>query len=88
MTRKDWLQLSEEDQGRLQKVGSEIATHLLDADIRKTMNGVGGCKEYDLSDHPEEFHELIEDYVEGRILSATAIFLAMSAAVEKLTQEV
>lgn len=63
------------------KAGSDIASVLLDASIAKCMNGLGGSKTW------EEFVEgdvrnqdIVIDYLEDRIESVTAIYLAMERA--------
>jgi hypothetical protein len=61
----------------MKQAGNEIAEHLVDANIRKNMGGLGGCPEFDINDFPSAYHDLIEAYLAQEIDSVTAIYIAM-----------
>ena len=62
----------------MKTAGNEIAMHLIDASIRHTCGGLGGCKSFDINDFPSAYHDLIQAYVANEIDSVTAIYVAMS----------
>lgn len=66
------------------EVGNRIASDLYDAAISKSMGAMGGhvikpISEYDNSD-------LIQEYVDDKICSVEAIYIAMKRAEEKILQ--
>ena len=69
------------------KAGNDIAGHLGNASIRKNMSGFGGCKLFVLEDYPKEFQYLIKAYVDGKIDSVIAIYLAMEDAKAEETSD-
>jgi hypothetical protein len=64
----------------MRSAGEEVASCLMNATIAKSMGGLGGCRRYDIDDYPEEFREIITAYVEQKIVSVEAIYLAMEKA--------
>jgi len=64
--------------------GEGLTDALMDASIRKTMGGIGGCKEFDFSDFKPEFHPYIERYINGSLDSVALIYAAMKTKELKL----
>lgn len=67
----------------MRNAGSEIASNIINATVAKNMNGLGGsCTWGDWLDKYGDVPnlDLILDYVETRIDSVTAIYLAMERA--------
>jgi len=63
----------------MKEAGSQIALDLVDANIAKSMGGLGGSKtweEFEAS-HSGKNMDLIKQYVNGEIDSVTAIYTAM-----------
>jgi hypothetical protein len=60
--------------------GIEIANALVSASCRKSMGGLGDCKEFNLSDYPMEYQDIIAQYLDEKIDSVTAIYIAMHNA--------
>ena len=61
--------------------GEKIASTLMDAQISKCMNGLGGSKTWEeWIDEDIENKDLIVAYLEEKIVSVEAIFLAMQRA--------
>ena len=54
------------------KAGEDIASHLFDASIQSKMKGG-----FVADDFPEDEREIIQSYLQGDILSVTAIFMRM-----------
>ena len=57
--------------------GELIASLLVNAQVSKGMGGLGGCKEFDLSDYPARFHKLVVAYLNHEISSVTVFYIAM-----------
>jgi hypothetical protein len=64
----------------VREAGSAIAAQLFDASVQATLGGMGGCKQFDITNFPEENHELILAYVKHEITSVEAIYLCMDRA--------
>lgn len=60
------------------EAGNKVASELYDANIRKSMAGLGGCKEFDINDF--EYKEIVTLYLNEEIDSVTGIYLAMIGA--------
>ena len=58
-------------------LGEELIEALMDASIHKAMGGMGGCKEFDLSDFKPEFHPYITRYINGSLDSVALTYAAM-----------
>lgn len=65
------------------KFVQKLASQLLDAKVRSSMSGLGGCKEFNLEDFDEEFHQLILKYIGDEICSVEAMLLAAEIFDEK-----
>jgi hypothetical protein len=57
--------------------GLSISSNLYDAQIQKSMGGLGGCKHFDINNFPQEEQPYILMYIKGDIDSVTAIYLYM-----------
>lgn len=67
---------------QMKKAGS-IASNLYDASISKAMGGLGGCKTLDeWMDEEVPNRDIILLYLEEKIDSVTAIYMAMERAKE------
>jgi len=62
------------------EAGRKIANNLISANCQKSMSGLGGVKDFDLMDYPEEHRDVITQYLNGDIDSVTAIYIAMQNA--------
>lgn len=63
------------------KAGSDIASVLMDASIAKCMNGLGGSTTWnEFVSRETTNRDIVIDYLEDRIESVTAIYLAMERA--------
>ena len=58
------------------QAGSDIAGFMMDAQIQKSLGGIGGCKQYSLTNFPEEYQPLIQEHLDGEP-SVKGIFMAM-----------
>lgn len=65
------------------KAGSDMASLLCDASLQKSLGGLGGCKEFNLNDYPEEWRDSIQKYVDNKITSVEAIYKAMAREKQK-----
>lgn len=65
------------------KFVQRLASQLVDAKVRSSMAGLGGCKEFDLEDFDEEFHQFILKYITDEICSVEAMLLAAELFDEK-----
>ena len=61
----------------VKEFGERVANALYNADIRKAMNGIGGCNTYDLIDFDEDTHLYIEAYLRGNRDSVAIMYAAM-----------
>ena len=61
----------------IQLFGVRVSNALFDADIRKTMNGLGGCKPYKLEDFDKDLHPYIKAYLDGNTQSIAITYAAM-----------
>lgn len=59
------------------KEGSDLMSALFDASIQNTMNGLGGCKIFDINSFPVRWHNLITAYLNNDICAVTACYVAM-----------
>ena len=59
---------------------------LMDASIRKAVGGMGGCKEFDLSDFKPEFHPYITRYINGSLDSLAITYSVMRTKELELEQ--
>ena len=59
------------------KAGNDIASLLIDASIQKQMGGLGGGRAYSISNFPTKFQDIIQAFIDDKIDSVTAIYLAM-----------
>jgi hypothetical protein len=50
---------------------------MFDADIQKSLGGLGGCKHFDITTFPIEFHPYILEYLKGNNDSVAIVFAAM-----------
>jgi hypothetical protein len=57
--------------------GQAVASALFDADVRKAMDGLGGCKEFNYDDFDKELHPFIEAYLLGNNDSVAIMYAAM-----------
>ncbi len=69
--------LSNYPQPEVRVFGERVASALMDANIRNSMNGLGGCKAFDMSDFDEDTHPYIQAYLEGNHDSLAVIYAAM-----------
>ncbi len=69
--------LSNYPQPEVRVFGERVASALMDANIRNSMSGLGGCKAFDLSDFDEDTHPYIQAYLEGHHDSVAVIYAAM-----------
>jgi hypothetical protein len=69
----------------MSKAGSQMASDLMDASIRKSLggDGLGGCKAYKVKDFRKSNRKIIEKYLRGKIQSVDGIYLAMRKASKK-----
>lgn len=67
---------------QMMKAGEDMADLLTDATCEKAFGGdsLGGCRAFDVSNYPEEYRELILEYIEGEPSSVKAIYSAMEMA--------
>lgn len=63
--------------------GVRVSEALLDCCIRKTMEGLGGCKPYTLEDFDEDLRPYIEAYIVGNNDSSIAVTYAAMRTKEK-----
>ena len=56
------------------EAGNKIATELVNAELLKSTNGIGEFK----NSYRGEYSDIINQYLEGKIDSVTAIYIAMS----------
>jgi len=56
--------------------GVRVSDALFDADIRKTMEGLGGCKPHRLEDFDEDLRPYIEAYIVGNNTHSIALTYA------------
>ena len=56
--------------------GVRVSDALFDADIRKTMEGLGGCKSYKLEDFDQDLQPYIEAYLIGNNTHSVALTYA------------
>jgi hypothetical protein len=61
----------------LVKAGQNFMSNLMDANIRNCLAGLGGCKEYNKEDFPEDQLPYIEAYNNQEICSVEACYLYM-----------
>lgn len=61
----------------VKRFGERVASALANAHCQSSMKGLGGCKQYDLSDFEPELHPYINAYLEGRHDSAAIMYAAM-----------
>lgn len=54
---------------------SDLCSALMDAAIQSSMGGIGGCKQFDLSDFPEWQHKYILGYLEYECRDSMRIML-------------
>lgn len=62
---------------KVKKFGERVASALMDASIRRSMHGLGGCKLYDPSDFEPDMLPYIEAFLEGNHDSAAIMYAAM-----------
>lgn len=63
------------------KAGNDIASVLIDASVANSMNGLGGSTTWDeFVSRQTHNRDIVIDYLENRIESVTAIYLAMERA--------
>lgn len=68
---------------QMKKAGKNLASNLYDASISKAMGGLGGCKTLDeWLDEEVPNRDIILLYLEEKIDSVTAIYMAMERAKE------
>ena len=60
----------------MRDAGDQIASDLMDANLRSSMNGLGGSKNFDVSDFPNNT-DLIVKYLDGELTSIEAIYISM-----------
>ena len=74
----DWLiEAVERKQGvtkDMAEAGNKIASELVNAELLKSTNGIGEFK----NSYRGEYSDIINQYLEGKIDSVTAIYIAMS----------
>lgn len=64
------------------QAGRDIAAQLCSANAQFYMGGLGGCKEFNLTEYPEQNHDLILAYLHSEIHSVEAIYIAMNRAMQ------
>jgi hypothetical protein len=57
--------------------GEAVASALINARVQVSMDGLGGCKYYDISDFDAELRPYIEAYLEGNHDSVAIMYAAM-----------
>lgn len=57
--------------------GEKVASALMDASIRKSMHGLGGCKPYNPEDFDADVLPYIDAYFEGDFDSVALMYAAM-----------
>lgn len=60
-------------------IGNEFMSFLADASIQHSVNGLGGCKDFDINNFPEEYRTLIQAYINKDIDSITACYIVMKS---------
>lgn len=55
------------------KAGQDISNHLYDAHLTYTLDE----DNFDIEDYPDQYRDLILEYVRGEICSVEAIYIAM-----------
>lgn len=61
----------------VKRFGERVASALIDAHCQAHMNGLGGCKQYELANFEPELHPYINAYLEGGNDSTAVIYAAM-----------
>ena len=63
----------------VKEFGERLASALMDADIRRSMQQLGGCKAFDIADFEPEMRPYITAYLEGNHDSVAILYAAMRA---------
>lgn len=61
----------------VKEFGERVSMALYDADIRKAMDGLGGCKPYDPADFDADLQPYVGAYLQGNKDSIAIIYAAM-----------
>ena len=61
----------------VKEFGERVASAITDARIRKSMHGLGGCKEYKPEDFEPDIIPYIDAYLKGDLDSVAIIYAAM-----------
>lgn len=59
--------------------GEKVAAALVDANIRKSLGGLGGCKAYDPADFDPDVLPYVNAYIGGKADSVALIYAAMKS---------
>ncbi len=61
----------------VKEFGELVASALMNANIQSSMHGLGGCKQFDLSDFESDLHPYIQEYLRGNLDSVAIMYAAM-----------
>lgn len=61
----------------VKQFGERVSEALIDASIRNSMGGLGGCPIFDLADFDEDLQPYVVAYLEGNHDSAAIMYAAM-----------
>ena len=61
----------------VKKFGERVNEAMYDAEIRRSMGGLGGCKHYDPEDFEPDLIPYIDAYFEGNLDSVALTYAAM-----------
>lgn len=57
--------------------GEKVMNAIFDADVRRALHGLGGCKAYDPDDFDKDVLPYIEEYFKGNLDSVAICYAAM-----------
>lgn len=68
----------------VQKFGEDLSEALMTATLRKSMGGLGGCKNFNIQDFHQEFQPYIQEYLKENHNSAAIIYSAMKTKEQEM----